>query len=330
MRGSPGLAPGPGRSPSERPFARACRASPGRRRPFRRGRAATRSCSRRTCRRVFTESGTSAAGSRVGARSRSGAPREGFQLPSVSSHMSFASSTRVCIGSSPHTACISSSCVQSAGAAAGRVSLGHVANQPVGLCADLELIPLSPSDEHEPSLVRVVAQARRGAWSREDRLGDRDRARCLRVPRARLNTSSKNRRSSRSVTRRARRSRHRRGMPLATVHPLECVASPEVGPVDAAAVDDRPHRSPPVRGCNGCAGDEEFGVRLQSDVIGVGKAAHRHPRHAGQRDVGQRVAVRAEDDDLRSPPRALPVTSEIPSTRLSHVHGSASFSDDTR
>ena len=66
------------RSPSAPPCARGARASRGRRCPCRRGRAATRSCSRRTPRRRRVRAvshRTSAFDSRAGARSRSGARR---------------------------------------------------------------------------------------------------------------------------------------------------------------------------------------------------------------------------------------------------------------
>ena len=116
--GSPRRAQARVRSPSVRPCARAVHGSPGTRCPSRRGRAPTRSCSRRTSRRRQDSLGlnTSASDSR---RRRSFSIRCSASKGSSffrSSHMSFASSTRVCIGSSAHTACISSSCVQSAGA----------------------------------------------------------------------------------------------------------------------------------------------------------------------------------------------------------------------
>src|SRR5205823_6002558 len=42
--------------------------------------------------------------------------------------------------------------------AAGSVSLDHVANQPVRLRADRDLVALAAPDEHEPRLIRVVAE----------------------------------------------------------------------------------------------------------------------------------------------------------------------------
>ena len=56
---------------------------------------------------------------------------------------------------------------------------------------------------------------------------------------------------------------------------LQLAVAPEERAVNASAVDDDPARSDPFERAMRDAGDEELGVRLQGDVVGVGEPTDR-------------------------------------------------------
>jgi hypothetical protein len=86
-------------------------------------------------------------------------------------------------------------------------------------------------------------------------------------------------------------------------HTLQAAASPEERPVDAAAVHDEPTTALALKRAVGCTSDQELGVRLESDVVRLGKATDAHMA-AGQPDARELRAVGGEDHDLRS--KAVP------------------------
>ena len=86
-------------------------------------------------------------------------------------------------------------------------------------------------------------------------------------------------------------------------HTLQAAASPEERPVNAAAVQNEPTTALALKRAVGRTSDQELGVRLQSDVVRLGKATNAHMA-AGQPNARELRAVGGEDDHLRS--KAVP------------------------
>src|SRR5207253_6342436 len=80
---------------------------------------------------------------------------------------------------------------------------------------------------------------------------------------------------------------------------LERAAPPQERPVHAAAVDHEPVRTVALEREVRGAGDEQLGIGLERDVVGLGQPADGDPR-ARQGDAAEEHAVRPGDDDLRS------------------------------
>jgi hypothetical protein len=188
--------------------------------------------------------------------------------------------------------------VQRRRAAAGGVPLGHVADEPVRLRTDRDLVPLAAPHEHETGLVRVVAEALHRLIRGRGGLGCGPRS--LRVSRrvegeleeAPLTLVGDRGEDADDVAVSERR---------ALDHPPKRARPPDEGPVDAAAVDDEPARSLPLEGAVARAGDQELRVGLEGDVVGLGEAADGDAL-AGQLHAREDDPVGAGDDDLRSTP----------------------------
>ena len=198
------------------------------------------------------------------------------------------------------------------GSAGGRVPLGHVPDEPVGLRPDRELVPRPVLHQHQPAADRVVVEA--GCLV----LGRR-RARCLGVGACGVERELEE--ASAAGVGDAREDTH----DIAVVkrrpsrHPQEVAVAAEECPVDAAAVDEEPLGASPLQREVAGARDELLRVGLEGDVV---RALEPPDRDAGtrQEDAARRRG-RSGDDELcwgrpshpSFPPlKAKPRTGQVP------------------